>query len=111
MERSSALSHVIRPSSEFPFVFHYRQFDGLRLAHLDEGAGAAVVFIHGRLSFDRATGDMVIADVGGARKRRSISLTPAVAGHGGVTAGPGPRAPQAAVRVALPRQPTMRNRL
>jgi hypothetical protein len=64
MERSSALSHLIRPSSEFPFVFHYRQFDGLRLAHLDEGAGAAVVCIHGRFSFDRATGDMVIADVG-----------------------------------------------
>jgi haloalkane dehalogenase len=32
---------------EFPFAAHYRQFDGLRLAHLDEGQGAPVVFLHG----------------------------------------------------------------
>jgi haloalkane dehalogenase len=32
---------------EFPFASHYRDFDGLRLAHLDEGEGAPVVFIHG----------------------------------------------------------------
>jgi haloalkane dehalogenase len=32
---------------EFPFAAHYRDFDGLRLAHLDEGQGAPVVFLHG----------------------------------------------------------------
>jgi haloalkane dehalogenase len=32
---------------DFPFAPHYRQFDGLRLAHLDEGDGAPVVFFHG----------------------------------------------------------------
>jgi haloalkane dehalogenase len=32
---------------EFPFAPHYRDFDGLRLAHLDEGQGAPVVFLHG----------------------------------------------------------------
>jgi haloalkane dehalogenase len=32
---------------EFPFQPRFRQHDGLRLAHLDEGEGAPVVFIHG----------------------------------------------------------------
>jgi haloalkane dehalogenase len=32
---------------EFSFAAHYREFDGLRLAHLDEGAGEPVVFLHG----------------------------------------------------------------
>jgi haloalkane dehalogenase len=32
---------------EFPFEARYRQLDGLRLAHIDEGEGAPVVFIHG----------------------------------------------------------------
>jgi haloalkane dehalogenase len=32
---------------EFPFTSSYRQFDGLRLAHLDEGDGPPVVFFHG----------------------------------------------------------------
>src|SRR5947209_470769 len=32
---------------EFPFVSSYRDWDGLRLAHLDEGEGPAVVFLHG----------------------------------------------------------------
>jgi haloalkane dehalogenase len=32
---------------EFPFEPHYRTYDGLRLAHLDEGEGAPVVFFHG----------------------------------------------------------------
>src|ERR1700729_1462786 len=32
---------------EFPFESHYRVLDGLRLAHLDEGQGAPVVFFHG----------------------------------------------------------------
>jgi haloalkane dehalogenase len=32
---------------EFPFKPQFRQVDGLRLAHLDEGDGAPVVFFHG----------------------------------------------------------------
>jgi haloalkane dehalogenase len=32
---------------DFPFESHYREVDGLRLAHLDEGEGAPVVFFHG----------------------------------------------------------------
>jgi haloalkane dehalogenase len=31
----------------FPFEAQYREVDGLRLAHLDEGDGAPVVFVHG----------------------------------------------------------------
>ena len=48
------MSDVIRTPDEllaglpgFPFESHWRQFDGLRLAHLDEGAGEPVVFLHG----------------------------------------------------------------
>jgi haloalkane dehalogenase len=32
---------------DFPFAAHYREVDGLRLAHRDEGDGAPVVFMHG----------------------------------------------------------------
>ena len=32
---------------EFPFDPHYREVDGLRLAHIDEGDGAPVIFFHG----------------------------------------------------------------
>ncbi|HEU0249749.1 MAG TPA: haloalkane dehalogenase [Solirubrobacteraceae bacterium] len=32
---------------DFPFQAHYREHDGLRLAHIDEGNGAPVVFMHG----------------------------------------------------------------
>src|SRR4051794_27560303 len=32
---------------DFPFEARYRDWDGLRLAHVDEGAGAPVVFFHG----------------------------------------------------------------
>jgi haloalkane dehalogenase len=32
---------------DFPFDSNYRTVDGLRLAHLDEGEGAPVVFLHG----------------------------------------------------------------
>jgi haloalkane dehalogenase len=32
---------------EFPFESSYRQWNGLRLAHLDEGDGRPVVFVHG----------------------------------------------------------------
>jgi haloalkane dehalogenase len=31
----------------FPFQAHYREHDGLRLAHLDEGEGRPVLFVHG----------------------------------------------------------------
>ena len=32
---------------DFPFAPHYRVVDGLRLAHIDEGEGAPVLFMHG----------------------------------------------------------------
>src|SRR5436305_94851 len=32
---------------DFPFETHYREWEGLRLAHLDEGDGPPVVFFHG----------------------------------------------------------------
>jgi haloalkane dehalogenase len=32
---------------DFPFGAHYREWDGLRLAHVDVGEGAPVVFFHG----------------------------------------------------------------
>jgi haloalkane dehalogenase len=32
---------------DFPFEPHFREVDGLRLAHVDEGEGAPVVFVHG----------------------------------------------------------------
>lgn len=32
---------------DFPFEAHYREHDGLRLAHVDEGDGAPVLFLHG----------------------------------------------------------------
>jgi haloalkane dehalogenase len=32
---------------DFPFAAHYRETQGLRLAHLDEGEGAPVLFVHG----------------------------------------------------------------
>jgi haloalkane dehalogenase len=32
---------------EFPFEPRYREVDGLRLAHVDEGEGAPVIFMHG----------------------------------------------------------------
>src|SRR5580698_10279188 len=32
---------------DFPFEAHYREVEGLRLAHLDEGEGKPVIFMHG----------------------------------------------------------------
>jgi len=32
---------------DFPFAPQFREWDGLRLAHLDEGEGAPVIFVHG----------------------------------------------------------------
>jgi haloalkane dehalogenase len=32
---------------DFPFAPHYREVDGLRLAHRDEGEGPPVIFMHG----------------------------------------------------------------
>jgi haloalkane dehalogenase len=32
---------------DFPYQPHYRELDGLRLAHLDEGDGAPVLLVHG----------------------------------------------------------------
>src|SRR5947199_2099536 len=38
---------VLQDLPDFPFASQYREVDGLRLAHLDEGEGAPVVFFHG----------------------------------------------------------------
>lgn len=38
---------VLEGLPDFPFQSHYREVDGLRLAHLDEGEGAPVLFMHG----------------------------------------------------------------
>jgi haloalkane dehalogenase len=38
---------LLRGLPDFPFAAHYREVDGLRLAHLDEGAGPPVIFMHG----------------------------------------------------------------
>jgi haloalkane dehalogenase len=38
---------ILEGLPDFPFESRYRQFDGLRLAHLDEGEGPPVVFFHG----------------------------------------------------------------
>jgi haloalkane dehalogenase len=32
---------------DYPFVQRHREVDGLRLAHIDEGEGAPVIFVHG----------------------------------------------------------------
>ena len=38
---------ALRGLPDFPFASHYRDVDGLRLAHLDEGEGPPVIFLHG----------------------------------------------------------------
>jgi haloalkane dehalogenase len=50
----SQMTDAVRTSDEalqglpdFPFQSSYREVDGLRLAHLDEGEGAPVLFMHG----------------------------------------------------------------
>jgi haloalkane dehalogenase len=37
----------LRGLPDFPFAPHYREVEGLRLAHLDEGDGPPVIFVHG----------------------------------------------------------------
>ena len=48
------MSHAVRTPDDrfanlpdFPFAAHYREWEGLRLAHVDEGDGQPVVFFHG----------------------------------------------------------------
>jgi len=50
----SAMPEAVRTSEEdlaglpdYPFAPSYREVDGLRVAHIDEGEGAPVIFIHG----------------------------------------------------------------
>jgi haloalkane dehalogenase len=38
---------VLQGLPDFPFQPHYREVQGLRLAHIDEGAGKPVLFMHG----------------------------------------------------------------
>src|SRR3954454_328278 len=35
------------PLPDFPWTSQFREWEGLRLAHIDEGDGAPVVFFHG----------------------------------------------------------------
>jgi haloalkane dehalogenase len=51
---SAQMTEAVRTPAEalaglpdFPFAPQYREIDGLRLAHLDEGDGAPVLFMHG----------------------------------------------------------------
>jgi len=51
---AAGMSEVVRTPQEaleglpdFPFAAHFREVDGLRLAHIDEGEGQPVVFFHG----------------------------------------------------------------
>src|SRR6266550_4161623 len=50
----TAMPEAVRTSEEdlaglpdYPFAPSYREVDGLRVAHIDEGEGAPVIFIHG----------------------------------------------------------------
>src|SRR3989442_13584688 len=50
----SAMPHAVRTPEEdlaglpdYPFAHRYREVDGLRVAHIDEGEGAPVIFMHG----------------------------------------------------------------
>ena len=45
--RCAQPSDALEGLPDFPFASHYREVDGLRLAHIDEGEGAPVIFIHG----------------------------------------------------------------
>ncbi len=38
---------ILEGLPDFPFKPHYREIDGFRLAHLDEGDGPPVIFFHG----------------------------------------------------------------
>ncbi len=49
-----SLAEIVRTPEErfeslpdFPFAPHYREVDGLRLCHIDEGEGSPVIFLHG----------------------------------------------------------------
>jgi haloalkane dehalogenase len=42
-----AADPLLEDLPEFPYASHYRQVEGLRLAHLDEGDGPPVVLFHG----------------------------------------------------------------
>jgi haloalkane dehalogenase len=46
-EAVRTLEQALEGLPDFPYKPHYREVDGLRLAHRDEGEGAPVVFLHG----------------------------------------------------------------
>jgi haloalkane dehalogenase len=47
VEALRTAEEVLEGLPDFPFQSQYRELDGLRLAHLDEGEGAPVLFMHG----------------------------------------------------------------
>ncbi len=44
----------------FPFKSRYREFEGIRLAHLDEGSGSPVVFLHGEPTWSFLWRDVLV---------------------------------------------------
>ncbi|MEA2225841.1 MAG: haloalkane dehalogenase, partial [Solirubrobacteraceae bacterium] len=47
VDAARTADETLQDLPEFPFAAHYREVDGLRLAHIDEGDGAPVIFVHG----------------------------------------------------------------
>jgi len=47
IESTRTPEDLLEELPDFPFEAHYRDYDGLRLAHIDAGEGAPVVFFHG----------------------------------------------------------------
>jgi haloalkane dehalogenase len=41
------VEETLQDLPDFPFAARYREVDGVRLAHIDEGDGAPVIFVHG----------------------------------------------------------------
>ena len=92
---------------DFPFQSSYREHEGLRLAHLDEGDGAPVVFFHGEPTWSflwrkvippvRDAGFRCIAPdlpglraLGQAARRRLVQLRPPHGGDAGAVRGARP---------------------
>src|SRR4029077_18288609 len=63
---------------DYPFESKYREVDGLRLAHLDEGEGRPVVFFHGEPTWSYLWRRVIPP----ARAPASPSIAPDSAGFG-----------------------------
>ena len=63
---------------DFPFAARYRDVDGLRLAHVDEGEGAPVIFVHGEPTWSFLWRKVI----GPVRDAGYRSIAPDMAGFG-----------------------------